>query len=154
MKRITLFLLTLAALILVSGTASSQVVKVFTAKAFATATSRTDTSSTISTKYLPYVEIATSTAGTDSCKIFITVDYKVAGTWILAGKRDTIKYGPATSADKAKGTIVLGPYAASPIPGATDIRVRNTLHPFRTADSTSATSYTQTLLLRGSNFNK
>jgi hypothetical protein len=152
MKHIQILLVSLLLMAVASGIASAQVVRVFTTKAIATATNRTDTSSTISTKYLPYVEIGTSVTGTDSSRIYVTVDYLVAGKWVIGGKLDTLKFGGSIgNTSKAKGTIVLAPYVASAIPGATDFRIRNTMVPFRSQDSTSATSYTQVVILRKSN---
>ena len=147
MMRTYIAVLVIAALSTCLASAQS-VEKVFTAKSFSTTVNRTDTSGMINLLFSPYVELATNTAGTDSLKLVIAVDYQVAGRWINGGVRDTVKFGPATSANKAKGTIVLAPYTASAIPGAQYVRIRNTLIPFRTADSTSATSYTQTLTRR------
>lgn len=120
----------------------------FTAKTFATATTRTDTSATISTKYLRIVELATRTVGTDSLRLYMAVDKLVNGAWVLNSVRDTIKFGPATTADKSKGTYIMSGFSTSGLVGATQFRVRNTFVPFRTADSTGATSYTQTVIVR------
>lgn len=125
------------------------VYRVFTTKTFHTASNRTDTSSTLSTKYYPYVEIATYVSGTDSCFLRSEIDYLVGSTWVLAAKRDTIRFGDATTlTGKAKGFYVLHPSQVPLMPGSTSFRIRNILVPYASADSVSATSYTQTMLLR------
>jgi hypothetical protein len=145
--------ISLFALLVLTACASAQttgtITKIFTSKAIATATNRTDTSATINLLYFPYVEIATSVAGTDSSRIYVSVDYLVAGKWLIGGKLDTLKFGGSIgNTNKGRGTIVLAPYTASVIPGAQAIRIRNTMVPFRSQDSTGATSYTQQVILR------
>lgn len=137
---------------LIAATASpaSSVLSVYRTKTFNTTTNRTDTSATISTNNYPFVEYSMAIKGTDSAYIRTEVDYQPAGStiWLLA-KRDTMRFGDATTTTgKAKGFILVAPYAATPIPGSSKIRFRNTLVPFAVADSTSAPSYTQTVLIR------
>lgn len=148
MRFSTKLLLAFLMLFVLANTVKAQLItRTFSTKTFATAVNRSDTSATIKLLEFPYIEVGTSTVGTDSLRLIVNVDYQIGSVW-LTGVRDTVKFGPGTTAGtKSKGFIIRNPYTTY-VPGSTFIRIRNVLIPFRTADSTSATSYSQSVIFR------
>lgn len=147
---ISILALILTLLVVTEGARAQLVTKTFTTKTFATATSRTDTSALIKSYEYPFIEVGTWTAGTDSMTIYTYVDAKYGNVWITT-LRDTIKFGDATTTTgKARGFTVRQAGVSNYLPGATEFRLRNVLRPFASADSVSATSYTQYVVLRKS----
>ncbi|MCC7439161.1 MAG: hypothetical protein IT211_11765 [Armatimonadetes bacterium] len=142
-----LVLATLSLFVLTANAEAQLVSRTFSTKTFNTTVNRTDTSSFLRMLDFPYIEVGTSTVGTDSLRLIVNVDYQIGTVW-LTGVRDTVKFGPGTpSGTKSKGFVIRNPYTTN-VPGAVQIRIRNVLIPFRTADSTSATSYSQSVIFR------
>ena len=151
MKKYILYMLFLLALFAVAindieaQTPTASII--YSAKAFNTTTNRTDTSSAFGLSYATNAELATSIIGTDSSKFIIYIDGLIAGQWINL-TTDSLDFGSATTTTKkGVGTILRG-YGKNNITGTELIRIRNVLIPFAAGDSTSATSYSQHILLR------
>lgn len=124
----------------------------FTAQPFAKASTNTDTSATIQLFSAPYVSVQTTTAGSDSSKIYVNVDTWVNGQWSLSVIRDTVPLGrPAGHTLAAtKGQIdnyYLRIPASDLIFNTYEIRIRN-IHAAGSADSASALTYTQNIGIR------
>jgi len=126
---------------------------IFTSKAFAKATTATDTSSLL---YLPYnsswANIVTTTTGSDSSKIYVNVDAYVNGLWNLSVIRDTVTLGrPAGhNSSLSKGQIesyFIRTSTSDLVNGTFQLRIRN-VHASGSSDSTSALTYTQQLQTR------
>ena len=134
---------------------------VFTAKEFAKATSRTDTSATITVGAYPRVSVQTTTQGTDSAAIAVHIDALVNGLWwndIVASAAVTLGRGTGFALAGSAHTGQVANFilrdltsAASGAVGdvlknCSQIRVRNVLTS-GAGDSTAATSYTQKMAL-------
>ncbi len=143
--RITTIIIFMTAFIALSAFVG-QYKQISTNVAFATATARTDTTSTYSLEYADKAELTTYAVGTDSVNIIVRVDGYYGGFWkeIVA---DTLVYGDATANAKVIGTAIRG-YGTNHAAGFELIRCRNTIAPFAVADSTSATTYNQYLTLK------
>lgn len=149
-----LFLLTFIAL---ASTASAQwsTISVFSASAFAKATTREDTSATITIGSYPYVATHITTTGTDSAVIYMNYDAYIDGLWVNNIIRDTVNLGRPTGhilAGSAKGQVdynYLRHPATNPdvLGGAVYLRIRNKFGS-GAGDSNAATTYTQKLILR------
>ena len=150
-------LLFLLAFIILASNASAQwsTISSFTASAFAKATTREDTSATITIGSYPYVATHITTTGTDSAVIYMRYDAYVNGLWINNIYIDTVNLGRPTGhvlAGSAKGQVdynYLRHPATNPdvLGGAVYIRVRNKFAS-GAGDSNAATTYTQKLILR------
>lgn len=129
------------------GSGGWTALRVYSAKRLYTYSNRTDTSASINTLGREHVEVATTTAGTDSLYLRTIVQYRIGSTWITA-VRDTVRYGDATTTTgKGRGFIVNRPGAATLTPGSATIRLLNTVVPYASADSTGVGSYTQSVIV-------
>lgn len=129
-----------------------QSISAFNAKAFAKATTSTDTSATIYIAENPWVAVQTTTTGSDSSKLYIAVDAQINGVWSNAVVRDTVPLGrPAgKTLASSKGQVenyFLRTSGNDVIWSSDRIRIRNT-HASGSADSTSTLTYTQTVITR------
>lgn len=136
----------------VSVNAQTSTLTAYTAKAFAKATSRVDTSATLSIGAYPYVMLQTTSTGSDSAVIVSSVDAYINGVWVNTITTSTLTLGRPTSHILAtsKGQVnylLLRAPATELLGGANTIRIRNTLSA-GAGDSTSATTYTQKILMR------
>ena len=130
-------------------------ISAFTASAFAKATTREDTSATITIGSYPYVATHITTTGTDSAVIYMNFDAYINGLWVNNIIRDTVNLGRPTGhilAGSAKGQVdynYLRHPATNPdvLGGAVYLRVRNKFSS-GAGDSNAATTYTQKLILR------
>jgi len=133
-------------LILIVGIVSARmIVTVWNTKTFPKSTARTDTSATIDLKGHEFVELQTSTTGTDSIKLIYYIDSYMNGKWDEAVKQDSLIIDNGEG-DYAKGLLIRG-YGTNHIPGAERIRIRTTLQ-VAADDSTSAQSYSQYLICK------
>lgn len=129
----------------------------FTGKAFAKATSRSDTSSTIAVGGYPVITIQTTTQGTDSAAISVHVDGLINGLWsndVLAASAVTLGRpagstlaGSAHTGQVANFTLRDQGRIADGIQNCSQLRIRNVLTS-GAGDSTSATSYSQNIVMR------
>lgn len=134
------------------STSYSHVVNIWSVKTFATAVNRTDTSAWYNLNWAPWVFVRVNTVGTDSLKFVLKCDYDVAGATATSTDTVLLNFGAATTGAKYKewplrthgSTSTTG----APLLMTEKIRLRAKLIPFRTADSTSATSYNVQLVLR------
>ena len=144
MKRFSL--ITIIAVLTFGIIYAGSIVTVWKAKTFPVSTSRTDTSSAIDLKGNEFVELQVSTTGTDSIKLIYYIDSYMNGKYDLAVKQDSLIIDNA-SGDYAKGLMLRG-YGTNLIPGTERIRIRTTVQCGAADDSSSATSYTEYLLMR------
>lgn len=142
---------TLLFLLLFSSTAFAQnsTYPVFTAKGFAKATTATDTSATL---FLPYsnswVNVVTTTTGSDSSVLYVNVDAYNNGVWNNSIIRDTLPLGSQTLATKGQiDSRFLRTAISDLIQNAYQIRIRN-IHGSGSSDSTAPLTYTQNLITR------
>jgi hypothetical protein len=156
--RTTKFVLLLLAVLLPSlATAQVSTLTAFSSKAFAKATTREDTSATLTIGAYPYVCYQMTSTGTDSAALSVAVDAFINGVWVnTVTAAHTFQLGrPAGHiiAGTGKGQVdyvLLRTPATTTIDilgGASVIRFRNKFSA-GAGDSTSATSYTQKVILR------
>lgn len=129
----------------------------FSGSAFAKATTREDTSATLTLGGYPYVAVQTTTTGTDSAAISVAVDAFINGLWVnTITPADAVTLGRPTGkilAGSAKGQVdfflVRSPAVSTidVIGGATSIRLRNKFSA-GAGDSNLATTYTQKIIMR------
>ena len=125
----------------------------FTSQTFAKATTSEDTSSTLSIGAYPYITLQMTSTGSDSSKIYQNLDAYINGVWVNNILRDTLTLGrPAGyTLESTKGQVryrsLRNPSGTDLLGGAYTIRIRNK-HASGSADSTSATTYTQKLIMR------
>lgn len=136
----------------ISANAQNSTLTVQSAKAFAKATTVEDTSSTLSVGAYPHIVLHTTSVGTDSAVIYSNIDAYINGVWANSVIRDTLQLGrPAGhTLASSKGQVnyrVLRSPETDLIANASNIRIRNK-HAAGAGDSTSATSYTQKILMR------
>ena len=143
------------AVLFLAGAAQAQpdVNTVFSAKAFAKASTNVDTSASIAVSYSPYIYLQTQSTGSDSTKLYIAVDGLTRlGNWALAIARDTLTLGRPAGwvLDSAHGqwhVMALRTISSDLLQGVTAIRVRNT-HASGSGDSVSALTYSEWLISR------
>ena len=141
--------------------AQTRYIQTFGASAFAKATSRSDTSATLTVGAYPRISVQTTTTGTDSAKIAVHIDALVNGVWwndlvdsaavtlgrpagyALAGSAHTGQVANFTLRDlTSAATGAVG----DALKNCSQFRVRNNITP-GAGDSTSATTYTQKVAL-------
>lgn len=149
MKKLFILILVLCA---ANSFAQVSTLSVFSASSFAKATTREDTSATLSIGGYPYIVLHTTTTGSDSSLIYCNIDAYINGVWTNYVTRDTVTLGrPAGyTLASSKGQIryvMLRTPSSELVAGATNIRIRNK-HASGSGDSTSALTYTQKVLLR------
>lgn len=150
MKKYFLFLALL--MFAVNANAQNSTLTVQSAKAYAKATTSEDTSATLSIGAYPYVVLHTTSTGSDSSVIYANIDAYINGVWANNVIRDTLSLGRpvgytlASSKGQVKYRILRAP-ATELVGGASIIRIRNK-HAAGAGDSTSATTYTQKILMR------
>ncbi len=134
--------------------AQNSTLSTFTASTFAKATTREDTSSTLTVGSYPAIYLHITSTGTDSALIYQNVDAYINSVWVNNIIRDTLTLGRPTGyilAGSGKGQVRYRQLRAinagtDLIGGALYIRVRNK---FATGagDSNAATTYTQKVIL-------
>lgn len=147
--------LLLLGLFAISANAQVSTLTAFSGKAFAKATSRTDTSSTLSIGGYPYVAIQTTSTGTDSAAMTSYLDAYINGLWVNSITSSALTLGrPAGHILEAtKGQVnylmVRTPATTTidALGGASNFRIRNVITS-GAGDSASATTYTQKVILR------
>lgn len=146
-------LITLAFLVIASfAFAQTSTLTAQSAKAFAKATTSEDTSATLTIGAYPYVWLHCNSVGTDSAVIYQNIDAYINGVWTNNILRDTLTLGrpagytQATTKGQIKYRQLRGPSITDLIGGALYIRIRSK-HAAGAGDSTSATSYTQKVIL-------
>lgn len=132
--------------------AQTSTLTVQSASAFAKATTREDTSSTLSIGAYPNIVLHTTSTGTDSAVIYANIDAFINGVWANNIIRDTLQLGRPAGHTLAstKGQVnyrVLRAPGTDIVGNATTLRIRNK-HAAGAGDSTSATTYTQKILMR------
>jgi hypothetical protein len=123
-----------------------------TAKSFYKASTVEDTSSTLTVGSYPNIFLHTTTTGTDSAVIYQNFDAYLNGLWANNIYRDTVTLGRPAGYTLAatKGQVrykALRVAGTDLLNGATQIRIRSK-HASGAGDSTSATTYTQKLIMR------
>jgi len=153
-KLIFLFAITFA----LPAFGQSRSISVYSASPFAKATSRSDTSATITAGAYPIVAIQTTTTGTDSAAISVHVDGLVNNLWsndILVASAVTLGrpagYTLAGSAHTGQAANFLlrenDGRIQDLLKQASAFRIRNVLTS-GAGDSTAATTYTQNVILQ------
>lgn len=157
MKTMSRFLI--FAVLFLFGTAHAQMsaVATFTGKGFYKASTVTDTSATVNIGSYPFVSVSTTSAGCDSATITVTIDGLINGVWSNLMTSQALQLGkPAghtlasTKGQVSNFILREGSRIADLTQNCGQIRIRN-VHAAYVAgstDSTSATSYTQKVILR------
>lgn len=148
-KNIKIFMLCLISFMLVYVMyAGGKHKDIFTAHALIKESAHYDTSATIDAGFWEVVETGVGVVGLISSStftIYVNIDgYYPGYGWVDNLKRDTLQ----TSATvKAKGFVIRDRYTNN-IPGTNIFRIRNTVGILSTGDSSTATSYSQTVWFR------
>lgn len=156
MKVLSRFIISLAFVFALSPPSMAQLnpVNTYTGKAFAKATTSTDTSATVNIGSYPFVSVTTTATGSDSSVITVTIDGYMNGVWSNLLTSQALQLGrPAghtlasTKGQVSNFVLRDGSRIADLTQNCAQIRIRN-VHSSGSADSTSALAYTQNVILR------
>lgn len=149
-------LIFLALVFAIPAFGQSRSISVYSANPFAKATSRSDTSATITCGAYPIVAIQTTTTGTDSANISVHVDGLINNLWsndILVASAVTLGrpagYTLANSTGQAANFLLRenDGRIQDLLKQASGFRIRNVITAGAN-DSTAATTYTQNVILQ------
>lgn len=154
-----LFIVLFLSLFAYSANAQVSTLTAFSAKGYDKANTAEDTSATLSIGGYPYVCVQTTSTGSDSTPLSMKLDAFINGVWsndVAVATTLTLgrPAGHTLSTTKGQTTNVLirapGVSTIDVLGGATSFRIRNKHSAFAngSTDSTSATTYTQKVIMR------
>lgn len=156
-KNLIFFALLYALVLPITANAQSSTVATFTAKSFYKASTAEDTSANITIGAYPVVSVSTTTVGCDSAAITVQIDGRINGVWSNLLTSDVLQKGKPAGHTLATTKGQVSNYflrdngrIADLTQNCSQIRIRNLHAAFAngSTDSTSATSYTQNVVLR------
>lgn len=153
-----LFIVLCLSLFALTTNAQVSTLTVYTAKAYSKSSTAVDTSATFNIGSYPYVTLHTTSVGADSTPLVSALDAYINGVWINGIVSSTLTLGhpaghiPATTKGQVNYLLIRSPATTTTdvLGGAYQFRIRNTHSAFAngSTDSTSATSYTQKIIMR------